>query len=105
MPKIEEKTSLRDLIGNVLHHNKIVFVVVLLLVVSISVFDIVPPIFSVPVSFVLIWLVSWLMRGKWSDLVVHRPKQIWNAIALGVSVGIVSEIFAVLVLIPLFLII
>jgi membrane protease YdiL (CAAX protease family) len=93
--------SMRNLLGAFLLDNKLAFGVLLFLVASITTFNIVGPILGVPVSLLLIWLITWLMRGTWSDLGVRRPKHIGKVIAIGVSVGILSEVFTILVLIPL----
>ena len=91
---------MRDLIGGSIQNNKLALGVALFLVTAINLFDLVPRIMRVPVSLLLIWLISWLMRNNWSDLGMRRPQRWGKAIAMGVSVGILSQLFAMLVLIP-----
>ena len=101
MSEKTEKKSMRESIGNILQNNKLALGVSLIIIVSISGLNLIPGPWSTLVSLLLIWLVSWFIRGTWSDLGVSRPRNIGKTIAIGVSVAIISELFVILVLLPL----
>lgn len=100
MSEKKDKKPVRDLIGGSIRNNKLALGAAIFLVAAINLFDLVPRLMGVPVSLLLIWLISWLMRGNWSDLGVRRPQSWGKAIAIGMSIGILSQLFAGLVLIP-----
>lgn len=101
MSESTEKKSLRNSIGSVLQNNKLALGGSLIIIASISGLNLIPGPWSTLVSLLLIWLVSWLMRGTWSDLGMSRPRNIGKTIAIGVGVAIISELFVILVLLPL----
>jgi membrane protease YdiL (CAAX protease family) len=102
MPDKADKIPLRNQIGNSLKSNKLILGSVLILVVAINIIDLIPQILRVPISLLLVWLFSWLMGAKWSDLGFRRPDHWGKTIAIGVSTAIVSQALAALVLLPLF---
>ena len=63
--------------------------------------DLVVPPTGVIGALLLIWYISWLMRSNWTDLGVIRPRNWGKIIAIGAGVGIISQLFTILVLIPL----
>jgi len=93
--------SVRDSIGGLLRTNNLAMGGAVILVASITLLDLVLPPLGVPIALLLIWLISWLMRGSWSDLGLSRPRSWGKTIIIGVSVGILSQLFTLLVLIPL----
>lgn len=102
MPETHAKDSTRDVVGRILLNNKVAMAVALLLVASIITFNLVPSIFGVPTTLLLIWFLAWLMRTKWTDLGIRRPPHWGKTIAIGVGVAVVSQAFTGLVLLPLF---
>lgn len=102
MTIIPESKTLRDLIGKVLQKNKLMMVMLLILIASITIFDIVPREWGIPVSLVFVWLIFWLIRGRWSDLGFRSPYSWVRTIAIGVSVAIISQAIVALILLPLF---
>lgn len=102
MSESTNSKSLRDSIGSTLQNNNLVMGGLLFLVASITVFDLVPREWGIPVSLLFIWLILWLMRGKWSDLGFRRPESWGKTIAIGVSVAVVSQAIVPLILLPLF---
>ena len=102
MSETHAKDSIRDVVGRILLNNKVAMGVALLLVASINTFDLVPREFGVPVTLLLIWILTWLMRGRWAGLGIRRPPHWGKAIAIGVGVAVVSQAFAGIVLLPLF---
>ena len=101
MPNSNDKKSVRDFIGSLLQRNNLAMGGALILVASISMLDLVLPPLGVPIALLLIWLISWLLRSSWSDLGVRRPRSWGKTIIIGISVGIISQLFTLLVLIPL----
>jgi len=102
MTNVTESKTLRNSIGKVLQKNKLVMGVLLILVASITVFDIVPREWGIPVSLLFVWLILWLTQNKWSDLGFRRPESWGRTIAIGVSVAVVSQAIVPLILLPLF---
>lgn len=101
MSEYKEEKSVRDLIGSSLQKNNLAMGAALILVASISTLDLVLPPLGVPSALLLIWLISWLLRSSWSDLGVRRPRSWGKTITIGISVGIITQLFALFVLIPL----
>ena len=101
MSENKDKKSMRDLIGSSLQKNHLVMGGVLILVASINMLDLVLPPLGVLAALLLIWLVSWFLRNSWHDLGVRRPQSWGKTIIIGMGVGILSQLFALLVLIPL----
>lgn len=101
MSEYKEKKSARDLIGSSLQKNNLAMSAALILVASISMLDLVLPPLGVPSALLLIWLISWLLRSSWSDLGLRRPRSWGKTITIGISVGIITQLFALFVLIPL----
>jgi membrane protease YdiL (CAAX protease family) len=97
-----EKISIRNRIGGSLQNNKLVLGITLIIFVAINIFELIPQIFRVPISLLLVWLFSWLVGAKWSDLGFRRPDHWGKTIAVGVGVAIVSQALVALVILPLF---
>lgn len=97
-----DKISIRNRIGSSLQNNKIVLGLTLVLIVAINIFELVPSILRVPASLLLVWLFSWLVSAKWSDLGLRRPDNWGKTIAIGISVAIASQALVALVILPLF---
>lgn len=52
-------------------------------------------------SLLLIWLISWVTGGSWAALGIRRPRHWGKTIAVGLSIGILSQLLAWFALIPL----
>jgi membrane protease YdiL (CAAX protease family) len=101
MPANNDKETVRDLIGSFLQRNNLAMGGTLILVASISMLDLFLTPLGVPSALLFIWLISWFLRSSWSDLGVRRPRSWGKTILIGISVGIISQLFTLLVLIPL----
>jgi membrane protease YdiL (CAAX protease family) len=101
MSEKEEKESARDLTGRFLQGNNIAMGTILIIVFAINMLDLVVPPLGVIGSLLMIWLITWLLRGSWSDLGIRRPQNWGKTVAIGVGIGILSQLFTMLVLIPL----
>jgi hypothetical protein len=101
MPDDKDMKSVRDLIGRFLQRNNLAMGVSLLVVGAMSMLDLVLAPLGVLSSLLLIWLMSWLLRSSWSDLGMRRPQSWGKTIVIGMGVGVISQLFTLLVLIPL----
>lgn len=100
MPSSSHKESVRNFIGDLLQNNNLAMGGALILVASISMLDLILTPLGVPSALLLIWLISWLLRSRWSDLGLRRPRSWGKTIIIGISVGIISQLFTLLVLLP-----
>ena len=101
MSEDQDTKSVRNVIGRFLQDSKLAMGAILIFVVAINMLDLVIPPAGVTGSLMFIWLISWLMRASWSDLGIRQPKNWRKTIVVGISVGILSQLFTLLVFIPL----
>ncbi|MCG8434928.1 MAG: CPBP family intramembrane metalloprotease [Gammaproteobacteria bacterium] len=74
-------------------------IILFILIVVADAFGFVPitqTIFLLP----LIWLSLWLRKAKWASIGFSKPKNLWRAIAIGIVLGLVLEVFAAYVTTP-----
>lgn len=101
MSQDKDKKAVRDRIGSFIQRNKLAMGASLILVVAINMLDLVVAPAGVTGALLFIWFLSWLMRANWSDLGLRRPPNWGKTIIIGVGIGILSQLFTLMVLIPL----
>ena len=86
--------STRDVVGQLLHNNKLAIIGSILLVFFVGrirfLFPDLYPL-GVPLSLLAIWAIFWLKRVGWSDLGIFRPTSWPKVIVTGIGTGILLQ--------------